>query len=82
LFDLDTTLMAIAEQITPPPLPEGSPPLENGDRLTRDEFCLLQLGHRLEMAFELIAGVVYFPSRVCCRRTDAASRSAMGSNRA
>ena len=58
--------MAVSSTTTKPPVAfqHGLPPLENGDRLTRDEFeRRYEAMPHLKKA-ELIEGVVYVPSPV------------------
>lgn len=59
---------ALDEQIDRPPLPHalavGTPPLENGDRLTRSEFERRYDAMPSLKKAELIEGVVYMPSPV------------------
>ena len=58
--------MAIPDTQTLTPLvgPSGLPPLENGDRLTREEFERRYEAMPDVMKAELIEGVVYVPSPV------------------
>ena len=59
---------ALDEQVDQPPLPQGlsleTPPLENGDRLTRLEFERRYAAMPKLNKAELIEGVVYMPSPV------------------
>ncbi|SRR5713226_1264984 len=59
---------ALDEQVEQPPLPQGfslkTPPLENGDRLTRLEFERRYAAMPRGTAAELIEGVVFMPSPV------------------
>ncbi len=58
--------MAVSSTIALPPvaLEHGVPPLENGDRLTRDEFERRYAARPHLKKAELIEGVVYVPSPV------------------
>src|SRR5688572_26072209 len=59
--------MPTIETLTPPPAPPAAKPLENGDRLTRDEFERRYDAMPGIKKAELIEGIVYMPSPV---RTD------------
>src|SRR3954447_7267615 len=56
--------MSITAARTPPPAAPGAPPLENGDRLTREEFERRYDAMPELKKAELIEGVVYLTSPV------------------
>lgn len=59
-----TTLVRPAAPLGPTLPPESVPPLENGDRLTRDEFERRYAAMPHLKKAELLRGVVYVPSPV------------------